>query len=224
MDDPPGARGASTDRLTLTRQHYATPFGVLFTDQEVVERLSEVIGPDVAFADELHHRREHSLELALVWLHHVRNGAPCLVVPILCGSFHRFVEGRDDPADDPTLDAVVDVLREVVAARRTLVVASGDLAHMGPAFGGRPLGLVERAQIKVDDEQLITAMCSGDAGRFFTTLKAQEVRERSVCGTAPLYLMTRVLEPSRGVRLAYDRCPADEKGMSVVSIAGVAFR
>lgn len=63
-------------RITLTRQHYATPFGVLPTASQVVNQLAEAMGAEEALADELHHRGEHSIELAAVWLHHVRQGGP----------------------------------------------------------------------------------------------------------------------------------------------------
>ncbi|MCZ7547147.1 MAG: AmmeMemoRadiSam system protein B [Anaerolineae bacterium] len=213
---------APTNRITLTRQHYATPYGVLPTDQEVVAGLAAVIGEEAAFADELHHISEHAIELPLTWLHHMRAGAPCRVVPILCGSFQPFIEDARNPWDDATLNAVIDYLRPVVSAPKTLVMASGDLAHMGPAFGGSPLGLVERAQVQVADNRLIENLVAGSAEGFFCAIKDEGDR-RNVCGTAPFYMALRALSPARGVRAAYDRCPADDHNTSVVSIAGVVM-
>ncbi|MCA9974203.1 MAG: AmmeMemoRadiSam system protein B, partial [Anaerolineales bacterium] len=80
--------------VTLTRQPYATPYGVLPTDPALVDALADAIGTDYAFAEELHHRQEHSIELSAVWLHHTYQQlglAPKPMVPILCGSFHHFV-------------------------------------------------------------------------------------------------------------------------------------
>ena len=74
-------------QLTLTRQHYATPYGLLPTARDVVEALAEAMGTEAAFAGELDHRSEHSIELAAVWLHHIRAGQPCELAPVLCGSF-----------------------------------------------------------------------------------------------------------------------------------------
>lgn len=59
-------------QLTLTRQHYATPFGVLPTSREAVDALAEAIGEGMALAGELDHRSERSIELATVWLHYIR--------------------------------------------------------------------------------------------------------------------------------------------------------
>jgi hypothetical protein len=38
------------------------------------------------------------------------------------------------------LEAVLDELRSTMHGRRAIVVAAGDLAHVGPAFGGQPTG------------------------------------------------------------------------------------
>jgi hypothetical protein len=213
-----GADGA----LILTRQHYATPFGVLPTAHDVVDALTGALGTEVAFADELHHRGEHSIELAAVWLHQARGGRPCELVPILCGSFGHFVQGEADLEGAPAIDAVVDTLRQVLANRRAIVVAAGDLAHVGPAFGGRPQGFVERAHLQAADDELIDHMCAGDAGAFFAAIRRDGDRY-NVCGLPPIYLAMRVLSPVQGERVSYDRCPADADGTSLVSICGVVW-
>jgi AmmeMemoRadiSam system protein B len=213
-----GADGA----LILTRQHYATPFGVLPTAHDVVDALAGALGTEAAFADELHHRSEHSIELAAIWLHHVREGRACELVPVLCGSFGRFVQGDGGLEDDPAIDAFVDSLRRVLADRRAIVVAAGDLAHVGPAFGGRPQGFVERAQLQAADDELIDHMCAGDAGAFFAAIRRDGDRY-NVCGLPPIYLALRVLSPVEGERVAYDRCPADANGTSLVSVCGVVW-
>jgi AmmeMemoRadiSam system protein B len=213
-----GADGA----LILTRQHYATPFGVLPTAHDVVDALTAVLGAEAAFADELHHRAEHSIELAAVWLHHVRGRRACELVPVLCGSFGRFVQGEGGPEGDPAIDAFVDTLKQVSKDRRVIVVAAGDLAHVGPAYGGRPQGFVERAQLQAADDELIDHMCAGDAGAFFATIQRGGDRY-NVCGLPPIYLALRVLSPVQGERVAYDRCPADADGTSLVSVCGVVW-
>ena len=129
--DHAGGPGA----LTLTRQDYATPLGVSPTERDIVAGLADVLGPDRAFAEEVHHINEHSIELALVWLHHFLNGRTCPIVPILCGSFQHFFDAEGDPAEDEAIGAALELLKETTAGRRTLVIAAGELAHMGPAFG-----------------------------------------------------------------------------------------
>jgi AmmeMemoRadiSam system protein B len=211
----------SEGTLTLTHQSYGTPWGALPTDGLVVDTLADVLGKEAAFAEELHHRGEHSVELAAVWLHFIREGEPVPMVPILCGHFGPFVEGLADPVDyEPFADAVC-VLREAMASQRTLVVAAADLAHMGPAFGD-PYGLdyIGRAQLRSADERLLDTVCAGDAAAFFRELR-DEGDQRHVCGLPPIYLALRLLGETRGELAGYALCPADQQGMSFVSIAGV---
>lgn len=209
--------------ITLTRQHYATPFGVLPTALPIVDALAQALGEDAAFAGELRHRGEHSIELAAVWLHAIREGKPVEMVPILCGPFVSFIGEDRDPISDPVIARFVETLRTFIAGRRAVVVAAGDLAHVGPAFGGRPLDLRGRARLKADDEALIDRMAAGDAAGFFAEIRRTKDRN-NVCGVSPIYLALRALEPTAGEPVGYELCPADEQGTSVVSICGLVWR
>jgi len=210
--------------LTLTSQSYATPWGVLPTDKALVEKLAAALGSEIAFAEELHHGHEHSIELAAVWLHFVRRGRPLALLPILCGSFGGFLAGEGDPATHKPFNTVLRVLRRSIGSRRVLVVAAADLAHVGPAFGD-PYGLdlFARAQVRSADEQLLSAVYAGDAAAFFDTLKAEGDRRR-VCGLPPIYMTLRLLENACGQPAGYAVCPADPQGLSFVTVAGAVLR
>ena len=209
--------------VTLTRQNYATPFGVLPTARDVVDRVAEAISEYQPFAGELHHRAEHSIELAAVWLHYMRETHPVEIVPILCGSFGNFVTGDADVESDRANTALVETLKRETAGRRTLVVAAGDLSHVGPAFGGAPVEMSGRERLKEADDELIDRMCAGDAQGFFEAIKRVGDRN-NVCGVSPIYLAMRMLGEVQGERVSYDRCPADEHDTSFVSVCGVVFR
>lgn len=211
------------DLFTLTRQNFATPYGILPTDTALVDRLAAVIGEEAAYAGELRHRGEHSLELVAVWLHHMRAGQPVPIVPILTGSFHPFMVNGASPASDPTVAGVLAVLRAAMAGKRALVVASGDLAHVGPAFGGAPLDGAARRVLRQADEALIAAMRAGDAGQFFGAIR-QVQNANNVCGVAPIYLTLRLLGRSQGAQAGYALCPADAQNTSVVSVTGMMFK
>jgi AmmeMemoRadiSam system protein B len=214
-------------RITFTRQNYATPYGTLPTDVDVVNAVVAAIGEEAAFAEEVHHRQEHSIELATVWLHHMRGGQPCRVVPILCGSFHTFVANAAEanPAADPTFNAALDALRAAIAGQKVVIVAAADLAHIGPAFGGSfPIDRIRYEQLQVSDEILIETITDGDAAAFFSTIAAEGDR-RNICGLPPIYLTLRLLGGSvRGELTGYDRCPADEENTSFVSVCGMVLR
>ena len=213
----------SEGQITPTRQNYATPWGSFPTDQDVVDALAEVIGEEAAFAEELHHIGEHSIELALVWLHYIRDGAPCPLVPILCGSFESFTQGLLEPEASSTFDAVLDVLRKAAAAPNTLVIAAADLAHVGPAFGDMlPYDYVAQMRLERADDDLMERMEHGDARGFFEAIRAVDDKYK-VCGLPPIYLAMRLLGEHTGQRLAYQQCPADERDASWVSICGMAL-
>jgi AmmeMemoRadiSam system protein B len=208
-------------KLTLTRQSFGTPFGVLPTAVDVVDEIADAIGPNEAFEEELHHRKEHSIELAAVWLHHARRGPPPRIVPVLCGSFHRFTAGLADPSVDQRFERALDAIKAATDGQRVLVVAAGDLAHVGPEFGDdQPLDRAARDELEESDRHLLTAVANGDPVDFFGQLRGEQDRRR-ICGLPPIYLTLRLLGQTRGEVVGYDQCPADATRGSFVSIAGV---
>lgn len=210
--------------LTLTRQSYATPFGVLPTEQSLVDALAGALGDEAVYGEELNHRQEHSIELAAVWLHLMRGGEAVPLLPILCGSFGAFVAGQGQPADHEPFARAVEVLRPAMAGRRTLVVAAADLAHIGPAFGDRHgVDFIGRAQQRNADERLMASICAGDAESFFAQIRDEGDR-RHICGLPPIYLTLRLLGEVQGQQAGYALCPADPQGLSFVSIAGAVLR
>lgn len=210
--------------ITPTRQNYATPYGVLPTARDVVEALAAAIGEETAFCEELNHRGEHSIELAAVWLHHMRGGEPCALVPILCGSFHHFIEDGRSPREDALLNAALEALRAATVGRRVLIVAAADLAHVGLAFGDPfPVDHVGYLRLQAADEMLIQTILRTDAEAFYQTV-AREGNRRNICGVPPIYMTLRMLEEgSVGALTGYARCPADAQNTSFVSICGVVF-
>jgi AmmeMemoRadiSam system protein B len=207
--------------LTLTHQRYATPWGALPTANHIVDQVARELGPDVIFGDELHHRGEHSIELAVVWLHYFVRDSECELLPVLCGSFDRFVEGEHSPGHDPQITAALEVIKEAVCSQKTIVVAAGDLAHVGPAFGDRyAVDILERARLKTADEALMASICAGDEEAFFEQVKVDGDRWR-ICGLPPIYLALRLVGDTRGVVTGYAQCPADQQQSSFVSICGI---
>jgi AmmeMemoRadiSam system protein B len=212
--------GAGT--ITLTRQNYASPLGVMPTDKKLVDRLAEALGPEHVFNEELHHLGEHSIELALVWLQYVRNEEPCQVLPVLCGSFHHFMTNQAEIEAESRFKTFVELLREEMTNRRTVVVAAGDLAHLGPVFDSPPLDAVAQAQMKVDDEALMDALCQGNADNFFKVMQVGQY-QRNVCGLSSFYFTLSVLNQTRGQTIAYELCPADNNNTSFVSVCGIVL-
>jgi len=207
--------------LTLTEQNYATPLGHFPTETNIVKQLAEIIGPEQAYQDELHHIGEHSIELVFLWLQFIRQERPCPVVPILCGSFHNYMMGQTDINTNSHFTGMIGLLRETMQQYRTLVVASGDLAHMGPAFDGSPLYQTEYEQLQVDDMELMQTLAQGSASQWLNFMKGQY--ERNVCGLSPFYFTLDLLNETQGHLISYDRCPADADNTSYVTVCGMVM-
>lgn len=214
--------GVQPGAINLTCQNYASPLGVMPTDTALVKRLTQALGPQKVFAGELLHREEWSIELVLVWLQYMRGEKPCLILPVLCGSFFHFMMGQASIEAEPQFNIFLDILRQEMSQRRTLIVASGDLAHMGPAFDGPPLDIAAHAQMKVDDAILMETLAQGNADAFFKLMQAGQY-ERNVCGLSPFYFTLSALSQSQGQIMAYDRCLADNRNTSFVSICGMVL-
>ncbi len=210
------------NRFSLTYQNYATPYGMLPTPRGIVDRLSEAIGVERAFRGELYHLNEHSIELAAVWLHHVRDGKQIEILPILCGSIADFIGGKDAIDDDEQIEAFIAALTEVLNKRRAILIAAADLAHVGPAFGGFPLDQHGRSKLRLEDERLMDAICKCNAREYYDEI-APLNNKNNICGFAPIYYVLRALPRAAGTVVSYDMCEADEGGTSIVSICGVTF-
>ena len=209
--------------ITMTRQSYSTPWGILTTAGDVVDAIVAVLGEDEVFAEEINHRNEHSVEAAAVWLHYLVKDRGCALVPILCGSFHGFIEGEENPCEDAGISRFVEAVNKATADRHSLIVAAGDLAHVGPAFGDRTLiHDSEKSELSTADSELMAAIAAGDAEGMFLQVKQAGDRRR-ICGLSPIYLALRLLGNSRGEVTGYAQCPADHQGTSLVSICGMVL-
>jgi MEMO1 family protein len=209
----------SAGSITLTSQRYATPWGAFEAATDLEQALAEALGAD-AYAEELHHRTEHSVELASVFLHHVRDGAPMQMLPVLCGHPGPYLLCRVSGAD-PKIDAAIGVLREAVQHGAFIVVA-GDLAHVGPAFGDpRAFLEPERAAVRAADMALVEA-CSRGADAMLAEAAREDNRYR-VCGLSALALALAIMPAVRLDIADYAQCPADEAATSFVSVAAGSF-
>ncbi len=208
---------------TLTKKAHDTPLGPVACATDAVDALAEALGEEEAYADEVHHRTEHSVEFQAVWLRHALGGRPFEIVPVLCGSLHAHVLARRSPAREARIARFLDRLAEIAAGRETLLVAGADLAHVGPHFGDpHPLEERGREALEASDRTLLAACEAGDAEAFFDAIAATGDRDR-ICGLAPMYALLRMIPGARGRSVAYEQCPVPGSDGSWVSIAGVLW-
>ncbi len=79
--------------------------------------------------------------------------------------------------------------------------------------GASSLSLVKRGA------ELLDAIGAGNRAEFLAKVRAVRDGYR-VCGLAPIYMTLWAAGPVKGTWSAYAQCPADEDGVSFVSIAG----
>jgi AmmeMemoRadiSam system protein B len=213
----------SSRRFMLCPKDFATPLGTVAHDRSLAQALIDRLGEGIT-DEQLLHRTEHSVEFQALWLAQLWPDDPPAIVPILVGSFGDLAMDGRSPSTDPEVQAFTDALREAIAAetRRVVVVASVDLAHLGPRYG-HANGLDERAEREMEaaDRRVLEHVAAGNAEAFFEEV-ARDGNARNVCGLASIYVTLR-LGAGRGELVRYGQGRIDPDSGSVVSFAAVAF-
>lgn len=210
--------------FVLTKKDFETPLGVVETDKDFVEALTETCQTDL-FEDEFSHKSEHSIEFQLIFLQHLLNSRRRFqIVPILCGHFEEaLAEGRL-PSEIPIISAFIDGLKRTIASsgRKICVIVSVDLTHIGQKFGDQASltpGIFE--WIDSEDTQMLRFVESMDLDSFYRSIQKDKNRRR-VDGFPGIYVLLSTLDLKEGKLLKYDKM-VDSQTQSVVSYASMAF-
>ncbi len=203
----------------LTCKRFATPLGEVPVEAEFISGLQERHGGEL-FEDELAHRSEHTIEFQVLFIQQLfGNTTP--VVPVLCSFSHG------DPGHGSTGEAIerfIEALRTMMAVdgRRICLIASADLAHVGPRYGD-PTGFSgeELEAVKDADREMLEHVERVDAEGFLGYL-AQEDDRRRICGFSPIYTMLKAVQAEKGRVVAHDHGDMDPVG-SICSFASVVL-
>ncbi len=218
-----GTAHAPTEGLfILTRKDFETPLGLLKTDREVVERLEIACGKGL-FEEEYAHKAEHSIELQALFIAHLfAKRRPVSFVPILCGSFQEFILNGKLPGESPDVATFTHALKEALAegGRKNCIVASADLAHVGPQFGDPfPVDRDLLRLIEAEDMAAIRAVERVDTEGFFRSIQS-DGDKRKVCGLSAIYTLLSIIDAREGRLIDYRQWP-DPDG--TVSFAALSF-
>ncbi len=193
--------------FALTTKEFETPLGSATCASDMVEQVCRGSGLDL-LQDELVHRSEHTIEFQVVFLQYLLgSGRELRILPVLCSGFHEMIEQRTPPSSNPQFCRALDTLKEVISSSdlRTCLIASADLAHLGPQFGDpRPMDLSDLPRIRREDQAMLVPVLEGDADGFFRLVMAEGDRRR-ICGLPPIYAWLRLLPPSDIRLLRYDQ-------------------
>ncbi|MCZ6872266.1 MAG: AmmeMemoRadiSam system protein B [bacterium] len=205
----------------LTRKNYDTPFGMLKTDQNIVQRLENACDWD-PYAHEQVHRTEHSIEFQAVMLAYLY-GPDVRIVPILCGLFGP--ELAPGTAIAENVDAFLSACRDIIisASEQVCVIAGADLAHVGRRFGDAfDISETIISTVATRDREDLQHVVAGNADRFYQSVM-KDRNQRRVCGLNCIYAALKSLDGmvQSGQLLHYDY--AHDPAGGIVSFANVLF-
>jgi len=210
--------------FAFTRKDFETPLGTIETDREFLEIFEKNYEYDL-FADEFTHRSEHTVEFQLVFLQHLFAGnREIKILPVLCGSFHEMIRKKTFPSEVEQMQAFTRAFKIAVSERkrRVCIIASADLAHIGPRYGDRFVptrGTMEK--VKEDDLGMLGFVEKIDKDGFFSSI--ERIGDgRRICGLPPIYTMLSVSDASEAKLLKYSTAKVDNQN-SFVSFASMAL-
>ncbi|MFC1601301.1 AmmeMemoRadiSam system protein B [Candidatus Sumerlaeota bacterium] len=215
-----GARGL----FVATDKAFETPLGNVETDQDFVGRLQANFGDDL-LQDEILHRTEHVIEFQALFLQLLfGDRRPFKIVPLLCSYVPEMTQPEATPEHMARIEAFGKALRSTIreTAGKVCVIASVDLAHMGPRYGDQePLTPDGLRQLNEDDGRTLALLAAGDREAFNEDMLGH-CATRRICGYPCLDTMLACGDFADGKLLIYDQAQVDDAG-SVVSFAGMAF-
>lgn len=216
---------AQTDNpFILTRKPFSTPFGQVETDLHFLNQLENKCRWDL-YEGEIFHRTEHSIEFQVVFLQHILKGKKNFkIIPVLCNSFHQFVNSGSSPAEDERILTFLTEIKKLIASygNSILVIAGVDLSHVGPKFGDKdPIDEKTLSWIRKRDAISLGYTEKIDAEGFYRSVE-KEKDKRKICGLSSIYSLLKVTDASYGTILDYDNAFEEDTG-SVVTFASAGY-
>ncbi|MCB9845055.1 MAG: AmmeMemoRadiSam system protein B [Phycisphaeraceae bacterium] len=222
--------------VTACDKGFETPLGVCDLDQEALNALQSRLGPEQAellVRNRFDHEREHSIELQIPWIQHCLGpddaGGHCKVLGVLV---HDPAINNGESYDgnglgiDPFVSALKSVIQELPG--RTLLVASADLSHAGPAFGDQQAlagdsaeAAQARNRVVAHDRELLGLLVDRKPTEMVSSLAWQQNPTRW-CSIGNLTATFLATEPEQVELLNY-AAAMDPQGMSLVSTCAMAL-
>jgi AmmeMemoRadiSam system protein B len=215
---------------------YESPFGTSQPDTQLIDALKKHLGPDQSaklFANRYDHEREHSIELQIPWIHHCLGaddaGNHCKVMGVL---IHDPTVNNGESYDgnglalEPFIKAMKAALAELPG--KTLIVASADLSHVGPAFGDQvelagdsEQAVAMRNKVFASDRDMIQLVMERKPDELVAAMSWQQNPTRW-CSIGNLVATLKIVEPA-SVDLYNFAASMDEQGTTLVSNVGMAM-
>lgn len=188
-------------------EDWQTPLGEVKVDKQLARKIGKASNEIVI--DDLPHSYEHSIEVQLPFLQKVFKDPK--IVPITV------------PAHKSTPDACEGVgkaIRDSIADKNVLVVASSDMTHFGAGYGFKPVDTNVLKWVKEADGRVIKAI---ENMNYLQALSA--ARKTTVCGAGPVCIAMNILKNNVVGKLidystSYDVSKTSD---AIVGYASIAF-
>lgn len=215
---------------------YESPLGISDVDTQLIDTLRKHLGEENGaklFAHRFDHEREHSIELQIPWIHHCLGSDEgrgyCKVFGAL---IHDPTVNNGESYDgkglalEPFIAAMKAALAELPG--KTLVVASADLSHVGPAFGDQvqlagedEQAVAMRNKVFGNDRDMIQLIMERKPDELVAAMSWQQNPTRW-CSIGNLVATLKIVEPA-SVELYNFAASMDEQGTTLVSNVGMAM-
>ena len=212
---------------------YETPLGTCRADQELIGLLTKSLG-DTLFEHRTDHEREHSIELQIPWIQHVFGKDDRGEFPKVFGALVHDPAVSNGASYDGAgvgLEPFVEGLKQALAKLPgpTLIVASADLSHVGPAFGEQmamigddPKVVAFRNSVHQHDSACLQMISQNKPSDLIANMAWQQNPTRW-CSTGNLVATLMLVNPDRAELLNYG-ASMDQAGTTMVTSVAMVMR
>lgn len=215
--------------VTVTTKGFETPLGTTAVDREFVERLNRRCGADLC-ENEFDHKREHSVEIQVLFLQYVLYRKPFQIVPVLCPDPCGPTGTAPYEGQGVDLRVFAEALAEELRndPTPTCIIAGADLSHIGRRFGDdRDLDESYLKEVEAHDRAVLQHV-EGKEPEAFRQAVAEEENPTHICSAGCIFAMmtalTRLHAPAKlsAHLLRYEQA-IDAEVDTGVTCAAVAF-
>ncbi len=153
----------------ISTEDWETPLGIVKTDKELGEKISQVSGLPI---DEVAHQNEHSIEVQLPFLQFVNKDHDFKILPIIISY-------------DTDLQKIAQCIKETLnqTKKTSILIASSDFTHYGLNYGFVPFSDNTKENMYKLDQGAIDSITKLDANKF---LDYTEKTKATICGKYPI--------------------------------------
>ncbi|MCH2153187.1 MAG: AmmeMemoRadiSam system protein B [Phycisphaerales bacterium] len=209
------------DGVILTRFGFESPLGVINSDNEFTNQLTEMLG-NSALNNQLDHITEHGPEMQVPWIQECLGSEVPVTAALVPDPLAPV--GDLDP-DAISHDEFAMAARSVIEniSGRTLVIAAVDLSHAGPQAGEpRPVDEQRRFDVERTDRELLGQFINGTSEGLLDEARRTNNPTRW-SGLGPMTMILDILKPGQIELIDYRQMMLDQKGTAMVTDASLAL-